>query len=378
MRKASIFFSVILLTWGFYMTNGEVFGQTPMQEKIEVLKETEILRNSSDINKKTEKNLDLAIKSMIESLDSELWEDESSLKFKHGKKIFKNEENAVKKLENILDDKKESSLIKEQILNKIIRLVDVDKILAENAINDAKDVIMSEKGVKKLNKAMEEFDEGLILMENTEYVKAIKKFEKSWSNVKDSFKEKHVKKMKMIEFEGTDDFNFDGIPDVYLKLLDAKKPDKPKQIQIKITGECVNGENHDDAKMKIGFSTPVPLSTEFFDEEFTATNKWFKKNDPDKKINPAVITTVAEHFSFPVSGDDLIQKNTGEQKGSFEFLDKPISEIGDQTGWEGEFDFVGEPGEYFLRFWLPLTEPTNQGDSCNFVSGFSIRTTINP
>ena len=60
--------------------------------------------------------------------------------------------------------------------------------------------------------------------------------------------------------------------------------------------------------MKIGFSTPARLSTVFFDEEFHTTNKWFKKHDPDKKINPVIITSVGGYFSFPTSGDDLIQK----------------------------------------------------------------------
>ena len=71
--------------------------------------------------------------------------------------------------------------------------------------------------------------------------------------------------MKMIEFEGTGDFNFDGTPDVYLKLVDVDKANKPKQVKIKITDECVNGVIYDDASMKIGFSTPESLSTVFFD-----------------------------------------------------------------------------------------------------------------
>jgi hypothetical protein len=165
---------------------------------------------------------------------------------------------------------------------------------------------------------------------------------------------------------------------VYLKVINPDKSNNPKQVQIKITGECVNGEIHEDAAMKIGFSTPVRLSTEFFDEEFQATNKWFKKHDPDKKINPVVITTVKEYFSFPTSGDDLIQKNPEDEKGSFKFISTSISELEGQSGWEGKFEFKGEPGDYNLNFWLPLTEPTNEGDSCNFVSSFSIPTTINP
>ena len=168
--------------------------------------------------------------------------------------------------------------------------------------------------------------------------------------------------------------NFDNIPDVYLKVSKSQKDNKPKLLEMKITGECVNGVNHDNARMKVGLSTPVRLSTEFFDEGFEATNKWFKQNDPDKRINPVVITTVSEYFSFPDSGDNLIQINEETGKESFTFSSEPISEIGDQNGWTGNFSFDGEPGDYSLHFWFPLTEPTIDGDSCNFVSNFSIPT----
>ena len=259
-----------------------------------------------------------------------------------------------------------------------LKIAEIDKALVDNAITSIQEIIMSEKGLKKLDKAIQNFEEGDELLENSDHDKAMKKFLKSWDLIKQSLKDPNVKKMKMIEFEGTGDFNFDGVPDVYLKLVDVDKANKPKQVKIKITGECVNGVIHDDASMKIGFSTQERLSIVFFDEEFTATNKWFKKYEPDKKINPVVITTVAEYFSFPSSGDDLIQMNAGNEFGSFEFTNQPIGEIGEQTGWTGEFSFNGEPGDYSLRFFLPLTEPTNEGDSCNFVSSFSIPTTINP
>ena len=115
-----------------------------------------------------------------------------------------------------------------------------------------------------------------------------------------------------VNLEGTLDMNFDGTPDVYLKLINPGKTNQSSQIQIKITGDCVNGEIHDDAAMKIGFSTPVRLSTEFFDDEFKVTNKWFKtkNHDSNKKIDLVVITSVAGYFSFPTTGDDLIQKKS--------------------------------------------------------------------
>jgi len=198
--------------------------------------------------------------------------------------------------------------------------------------------------------------------------------------IKKSLKDPHFKKMKIVELEGTLDMNFDKIPDAYLKIVDPNKKNKPKEIQLKITGECVNGINHDDARMKIGVSVPDPgpglFPLEFFDEEVHATNEWFEENDPNEKIDPAVISTIAEFFSFPDSGDDLIQKNPEDEEGSFDFTLEPISEIGDQSGWTGKFTLDAEPGDYALHFWFPLTEPTIEGDSCNFVSSFSIPTTF--
>jgi len=299
---------------------------------------------------------------------------------KPGKKVLNADQNAINKLDKILKDKKESDSIKDEILEINLRIAEVDKILVDNAITTAQELIMSDKGIKKLNKAIEKFEKGGESLEDDDYDDAIKNFKKALDLIKKSLKDPHFKKMKIVELEGTLDMNFDGVPDVYLKVVDPNKKNKPKQIQIKITGECVNGEIHDDARMKIGVSVPDPgfgkFPLEFFDEEVHATNKWFKENDPNKKIDPAVISTVAEFFSFPDSGDDLIQKNPEDKKGSFDFTLEPISEIGDQSGWTGKFTLAAEPGDYALHFWFPLTAPTIEGDSCNFISSLSIPTTF--
>jgi len=271
--------------------------------------------------------------------------------------------------------------IKEEIIQINLRIVKVDKVLLENGIVSLEDIIMSDKGIKKLDNAIKKFEKGNEFLEDDNYDKAIKNYVKAWDQIKKALKDPHVKKMKMIESEtvGFLDNTFDNIPDVYVKIVKSSKDNKPKQVQIKITDECVNGKIHDDAAMKVGLSTQVMLSTEFFDEEFQATNKWFKKHDPDKRINPVIITTVSEYFDgFPITGDDLIQKNAEDTEGSFEFIPTPISEIGDQSGWSGNFSFKGEPGDYYLRFFFPLTEPSNAGDGCNFISSIRVPTTINP
>jgi len=369
--------SILLLTFGFSINSQETSALTLIQEKESILEDLEIIKNDSDISKKTKKNIESAIKQIEKTLDVKFWKDESTLNLKPGKKILNADQKAVSKLDKILKDKKELDVVKQSILEINFRIVEIDKMLVENAITTAHDIIMSDKGMKKLDKVINEFEKGNEFLEDENYSKAIKNYVKSLDQIKKSLKDPNIKKMKMIELEGTGDFNFDGIADVYLKVINPSKSNEPKQVQIKITGECVNGEIHEDAAMKIGFSTPVRLSTEFFDEEFHITNKWFKKHDPDKKINPVVINSVKEYFSFPTSGDDLIQKNPEDKKGSFKFIPTSISEIGNQSGWEGKFEFKGEPGDYNLNFWLPLTEPTNEGDSCNFVSSFSIPTTIN-
>lgn len=378
MKKVIIVLLSIVLISFSYSLNNNVYGLDLKQEKQNIVESLENLKNNPDVSKKSKKHIESAIEKINESLDEKYWKNGSELNIKEGEKVLNLDKNSINKLDNILEDKKESAVIKNEIFMINLKIAEIDKSLTNNAIISIQEIIMSEKGLKKLDKAIQNFEEGDELLDDSDYDKAMKKFLKSWNLIKQSLKDPNVKKMKMVEFEGTGDFNFDGIPDVYLKLVDMDKADKPKHVKIKITGECVNGVIHDDASMKIGLSTPESLSTVFFDEEFTATNKWFKKYDPDKKINPAVITTVAEYFSFPSSGDDLIQMNSGNEFGSFEFTNQPIIEIGEQTGWTGEFSLNGEPGDYFLRFFLPLTEPTNEGDSCNFVSSFPIPTTINP
>ena len=69
--------------------NSEGFAsKTPMQEKKDILEDLEQIKNDSEINKKTKKNLEKAIKNIKKSLDSKLWKDESTLNFKDGKKVF--------------------------------------------------------------------------------------------------------------------------------------------------------------------------------------------------------------------------------------------------------------------------------------------------
>jgi len=366
-------FSVLLLSMG-YTANSQSFATTVQEEKNDIILELNELKNDSEFSKKSKKELESVIKKLEKSLDSKYWKDESTVNFKHGKKILDADKNAVKKIEKLEKDKKIPDSIKNKLSDIKLKIIILDKIILGNSITSISEITMSQKGLKKIEKAKLKFEKGNESLENEKYLDAITKYSNSWKQVKLALKDPHYKKIKLIELEGVADMNFDDIPDVYLKVSKSKKDNKPKLLEMKITGECVNGIDHESARMKIGLSTPVNLSTEFFDEGFEATNKWFKQNDPDKRINPVVITTISEYFSFPDSGDNLIQINEETGKESFSFSVEPISEIGDQSGWTGNFSFDGEPGDYSLHFWFPLTEPTKDGDSCNFVSSFSIPT----
>ncbi len=374
-RSLVVALTAVLLSMSF-AGNSQIFASTILQDKQDIIDELLNLKNDESVDKKSKKNLESAIKKLEKSMNSKYWKDESTINFKHGDKVLKADQQAVKKLSKIIKEKKASSEIKEDVAEIIIRITQIDRILVDNAISSLEEIVMSEKGIKKIDKAIKLFEKGNEFLDDERYSKALKKYEKAWEQIKKALKDPHFKKMKIIELEGTVDMNSDNIPDVYLKVSKLTKENKPKLLEMKINSECVNGITHDDARMKIGLSTPVNLSTEFFDKGFKATNKWFKENDPDERINPVIITTVAEYFSFPASGDDLIQINPGNEAGSFDFTTEPISEIGEQSGWTGKFTFDGKPGDYSLHFWFPLTEPTNEGDSCNFLSNFSIPTSF--
>ena len=199
----------------------------------------------------------------------------------------------------------------------------------------------------------------------------------------DPMKEKdkpHVKKMKVTD-EGAGDLSHpsDGVDDIYLKIKNPGKSNQAIKVDIKITDTCVNGINHDDASMKIAFSTGVFLHPSLLvDEGFTITNDWFhkKKNDVNRQIDP--FTDFTTFFELPETGDDMIQKNPTKKKGSMQYNENGISELGGQPGWEGSFEFKGTPGDYNMNFFLPLTSPTSEGDSCNLVAVLSVPITIGP
>ncbi len=376
-KHAAILMSALLLTFAYSSNLEDVSALTPMHEKESILEELKEIKNSSEITKKTKKNLEKAIKNIKKSLDPKLWKDESTLNFKKGDKVFNAEEKAIKKLEKIIKDKKELEEIKGTITDILERLAITDKILSEIMINNAMNSVIDEKSIKKLQKAKKEFEKGETDLVDKKFHKAVKHFEKAWNKIQQALKEPHAKKMKIVKEEVIDYLDQDDdIIDIYLKIKNPGKSSKAIKVDFKIKDTCVNGMTHDDAEMKMAFSEGLLLPQFLTDEGFEVTNKWFKKNDDNKQIDP--FTDFTTFFKIPATGDDMIQKNPENKKGSFEYNSAGISQIGGQTGWEGSFEFKGNPGEYNMGFFLQEIVPASQGDDCNLISTISVPITIGP
>ena len=251
------------------------------------------------------------------------------------------------------------------------------KQLVENAIVDAFDTVADKKSMKKIEKAQKQFEKGNTDLDNEKFKKAIKHYEKALKEIQKALKEPHAKKMKPVKgiiidtLEQNDELN-----DIYIKIKNPNKSNKPIKIDFKIRDNCVNGVTHDDAEMKMAFSVGSLTPSALTDEGFEITNKWFKKNDENKQIDP--FTDFINFFEIPETGDDMIQKNPGNKKGSFEYNSKGISQIDGQTGWEGSFEFTGNPGEYLMIFFLQEVVPASQADDCNLVPAYTIPITISP
>jgi hypothetical protein len=183
-------------------------------------------------------------------------------------------------------------------------------------------------------------------------------------------------KKKATTIRETLDLDSDGIVDVDITIKKPKNPKNPVKVNYKISDSCVHGSTYDTAAFKLGFSDQafVPERT-WFTEGFKVWNKWFlskKSSDPNHQIDLIVLPVGKVPVPFPASGDNVIQKNPDDKKGSFKH--KPMIKILDrQAGWAGTVFFTGPPGDYF--FWTIF--PAEGLDApCDTVAAFGIDLTL--
>ncbi|AJW70265.1 HYR domain-containing protein [Nitrosopumilus adriaticus] len=138
---------------------------------------------TDDAPKKTHKDLEKAIKSIEKSIDDKLWETDVTLTEKHGHKVFDEEKSAVKDLLKIQKD--DDSTDVSQVIKA---LVDVDRELAQDAI-DAATVFAGDKKVdKELEKANDEMKKAQEELDDDKPDKAIDKFKKAWEHAQKAIK----------------------------------------------------------------------------------------------------------------------------------------------------------------------------------------------
>jgi len=122
------------------------------------------------------KEADKAKKSILDSLDAKLWNDDgNSVNSKHGDKVFHEEEKAVKSLMKI---QKESGLDASGVIGV---LLEVDKTLATNAISYA-DTFDGKKVDKELDKAAKEMSKALDSLNDGHLDQVIHHYEKAWTH----------------------------------------------------------------------------------------------------------------------------------------------------------------------------------------------------
>ena len=133
--------------------------------------------------KKTQKELEKAIKSIQKSLDEKFWDSPTTLTEKHGHKVFGEEKSAVKDLLKIQKDDSTTD-----VSDVIDALVDVDENLAQDAIDAAGAFAGDSKVDKEIAKANEEMDKSQEKFDEGKPDKAIDHFKKAWEHAQKAIK----------------------------------------------------------------------------------------------------------------------------------------------------------------------------------------------
>jgi hypothetical protein len=108
---------------------------------------------------------------------------------KKGKKVFDQEKKAVKILQQLIKDKKVADDVKDVCEEMIDKLVTVDKLLAETALNEAKEYEGTDKKVdKEIEKSEKELKKATKELEKGKPDKAIDHYKKAWEHAQHAMK----------------------------------------------------------------------------------------------------------------------------------------------------------------------------------------------
>ena len=163
---------------------------SPRGLKLEAIEDLEAAKTG---DKKIDKKIDKAIKYIGKSLKDKYWEDDTHLDPKHGKKVFYYEKKAVKYLLKVIKDKKAPDSVKDVCREVIDKLVTADKMLAEQALEDAKEYEGEDKKVdKEIERAEKELEKAEKDLGKGKPDKAIDHYKKAWEHAQKAIK--HAKK----------------------------------------------------------------------------------------------------------------------------------------------------------------------------------------
>ncbi|HSB83560.1 MAG TPA: hypothetical protein VLD64_03640 [Nitrosarchaeum sp.] len=155
---------------------------------------------------------------------------------------------------------------------------------------------------------------------------------------------------------GRFDFSNDGLTDYYVKAHYTGNENQMYKVDYKIQDECVDGNNFEDAKMKLGFTAQPNV---WINEGIEAWTPWFKSpksQDDNGLINLVYLPPGTIPNSYPQSnnGEDVIQGLATQKQGSFTHKES-IKELDNQSGWEGSILFNAPAGKYFMWTIHPAT-----------------------
>jgi hypothetical protein len=149
---------------------------TPRLAKQAVLADLEALVPSG--NRETDKRIAEAVRDIKASLDPKRWIDDSHLTAKKGEHIFQEEKEAVEHLRDIKGPAAGA------VAGLVAQLVDIDRTLAQIAIEGATDPKTIAKANKEMEEAAEEFAEG-------KPSDAIEHYEQAWKAATKTHKRAH-------------------------------------------------------------------------------------------------------------------------------------------------------------------------------------------